>query len=45
MIFQEEIIGKLHQHNKSRLPGKLIVDKKCITLKTEITKTFNEFFA
>ena len=40
----KEIIGKMHQHNKSKLPRKLFVDKKYITLETEITKTFNEFF-
>ena len=38
-----EIIVKMHQHNKSKLPRKLFVDKKYITL-TEIAKKFNEFF-
>ena len=32
----KEIIGKMHQHNKSRLPRKLFVGKKYITLETEI---------
>ena len=40
----KEIIGKLHQHNKSKLPRKLIFDKKLKTLETEIAKKFNEFF-
>ena len=40
----KEIIGKMHQHNKSKLPGKLFVDKKYITLETEIAKNVNEFF-
>ena len=40
----KEIIGKMHQHNKSKLPLKLLVDKKYITLETEIAKKFNEFF-
>ena len=38
------IIGKMHQHNNSKLPRKLFVDKKYITLETEIAKKFNEFF-
>ena len=41
----KEIIGKMHQHNKSKFPRKLFVDKKYITLETEIAKTFNKFFA
>ena len=40
----KEIIGKMHQHNKSKLPRKLLADKKYITLETEIAKKFNEFF-
>ena len=32
----KEIIGKMHQHNKSKLPRKLLVNKKYITLETEI---------
>ena len=36
----KEIIGKIHQHNKSKLPRKLFVDKKYITLGTEIAKMF-----
>ena len=40
----KEIIGKMHQHNKSKLPRKLFVDKKYITLETGIAKKFNEFF-
>ena len=34
----------MHQHNKSKLPRALFVDKKYITLETEIPKKFNEFF-
>ena len=40
----KEIIGKMHQHNKSNFPRKLFVDKKYITLETKIAKKFNEFF-
>ena len=40
----KEIIRKTHQHNKSKLPRKLFVDKKYITLETEIAKKFNELF-
>ena len=40
----KEIIGKVHQHNTSKFPRKLFVDKKYITLETEIAKKFNEFF-
>ena len=40
----KEIIGKMHQHNKSNLLRKLFVDKKYITLETEIAKKFMEFF-
>ena len=40
----KEILGKVHQHNKSKRPRKLFVDKKYITLETEIAKKFNEFF-
>ena len=36
----KKIIGKMHQHNKS----KLFVNKKYITLEIKIAKTFNEFF-
>ena len=39
-----KIHGKMHQHNKSKLPRKLTVDKKHITLETEIAKKFNECF-
>ena len=35
---------EMHQHNKSKLPCKLFVDKKYITLETEKAKKFNEFF-
>ena len=34
----KEIIGKMHQHNKSKPPLRLFVDKKYITLETEIAK-------
>ena len=40
----KEIIGKMHQHNKSKLSRKLFVDEEYITLETEIAKKFNEFF-
>ena len=30
----KEIIGKVHQHNKSKLPCKISVDEKYITLET-----------
>ena len=40
----KEILGKVNQHNKSKLPRKLFFDKKYITLETEIAKRFNEFF-
>ena len=40
----KEVIGKMHQHNKSKRPCRLNVDNKCITLETEIGKKFNEFF-
>ena len=40
----KEIMGKMHQHNKSKLPRKLFADKKYIALQTEIAKNFNEFF-
>ena len=39
----KEIIGKMQQHNKSKLPRKLFADKKYITLETDIAKTLNEF--
>ena len=39
----KEIIPKMHQHNKSKLPRKLLVDEKYITLETEIAKKFNGF--
>ena len=39
----KEIIDKMHQHNKSKLPCRLFVDRKYFTLGTEIAKTFNEF--
>ena len=38
------MIGKMYQHEKSKLPRKLFVDKKYITLETDIAKNFNEFF-
>ena len=40
----KEITGKIHQHNKSKFPRKLFVDKIYITLETEIAKKFNAFF-
>ena len=40
----KEIMGKMHQHNMSRLPRKLIIEKKFITSETEIAQKFNEFF-
>ena len=40
----KEIIGKMHENNKSKLTRKLFLDKKYITLETEIAKKFNEFF-
>ena len=40
----KEIIFKMHQHTKSKLPRKPFVDKKYITLETEIAKKFNELF-
>ena len=39
--FMKEIIRKMHQHNKSKLPRKLFADKKYITLEKEIAKKFN----
>ena len=39
----KEVLGKMHQHCKSKLPRKIIVDKKYIALVTEIAKKFNEF--
>ena len=38
----KDIKGKMHQHNKSNLPRKLFVDKKYITLETEIAKKLKE---
>ena len=40
----KEIIGKMNQHNKSKIPRKLFDDKKYIILETEIAKKFIEFF-
>ena len=40
----KEIIGKMHQHNKSKLPPKLVVNKKYLTLETETAKKLNELF-
>ena len=40
----KKIIGKMYQQKKSKLPRKLFVDKKYITLETEVAKMFNEFF-
>ena len=40
----KEMIGKVHQHNKSKILCKLFVDKRYTTLETEITKMFHEFF-
>ena len=40
----KEIISNIHQQNKSNLPRKLFLDKKYITLETEIDKKSNEFF-
>ena len=34
----------MHQHNKSKLPRRLFVDKIYVTLETEVAKKFNEFF-
>ena len=39
----KEIIGKMHQHNKSEIPRKLLVDKKYITLETEAAKCSMNF--
>ena len=33
----KKIIGKMHQHGKSKLPRKRFVDKKYITLEKKIT--------
>ena len=40
----KEIIGKMHQHDKRKLPRKCFVEKNYITLETEIAKKFNIFF-
>ena len=40
----KEIMGEIHQNGKSKLPRKPFVDKKYITLETEIAKKFDEFF-
>ena len=40
----KEIKGKMHRHNKSKLPHKLFVDKKYVTLEIRLAKKFNEFF-
>ena len=40
----KEIIGKVHQHNKSKILRKLFVDRRYTTLETEIAKMFHEFF-
>ena len=40
----KEIIGKIHQHNKSKLPRKRFVYKKDTTLETERAKKLNTFF-
>lgn len=37
-----KVIVNVHQHNKSKLPHKPIVDKRCISLETEIAERFNE---
>ena len=34
----------MHQYNKFKLPHKLFVHRKYVTLETEIVKKFNEFF-
>ena len=39
-----EKIGQMHQYNKFKLPHKLFVHRKYVTLETEIVKKFNEFF-
>ena len=39
----KEIISNMHQQNKLNLPCKLFLDKKYITLETEIAKKLNEF--
>ena len=41
---RKEIIRKMHQHSKSKLPCKLLVGKKYITLGIKIVKKFSEFF-
>ena len=41
----KEITGKMHRHSKSKLPRKLFVDNKYITLEKEIAKRFNEVFS
>ena len=41
----KEITGKMHRHSKSKLPRKLFVDNKNITLEKEIAKRFNEVFS
>ena len=40
----KEIIGNMYQNNKSKLPHNLFVGKTYITLETETSKKFNEFF-
>ena len=41
----KEIVGKMHQHNKSKLPRKLNAMKNILLQRQrEIPKKFNEFF-
>ena len=40
----KEILGKATLYNKSKLPRKLIIDKRIITEETEIASEFNKFF-
>ena len=37
----KQLSGKMHQHNKSKLPRNRFFDKKYITSETEIAKKFN----
>ena len=36
--------GKAHQHSKSKPSPKLIVDKKWITLETDMAEKLNDYF-
>ena len=37
-----KVIVNVHQYNKSKLPHKPIVDKRCISLETEPAEGFKE---